>query len=177
MTDWYGTENARKSDSPRDPWWVGSSRKCSVINPSGPNAPVAIGRRPKIGRLIPRQPTVDEVVPAADHSPTTWRYTETGTRRTIGLSRTLLMPPGRLARSGFVTQKTPAQIIGTVYGTRRIFGCAGGRNSQGKLQNLELWVHHDDDVQVYVNASWREERSWTTTYDAVPLSELAKAGP
>jgi hypothetical protein len=48
---------------------------------------------------------------------------------------------------------------------------------QDKLKDVELWLHHDDDVQVYVNGVLAVQRDgWTTSYDAVPLSEVAKEG-
>ena len=82
-----------------------------------------------------------------------------------------------LGKSGFGTPETPGAVVGTTWDTPDIWLRREVEIPKSKLKNVELWLHHDDDVQIYVNGVLAvQSPGWTTCYDAVPLSELAKAG-
>jgi hypothetical protein len=125
---------------------------------------------------MPKPPTVNGVVPAADLQPAMWRYT---TSKPDGD----WVKPGfgdaawHSGKSGFGTPETPGAVVGTTWNTSDIWLRREFEIPKDKLKNLELWVHHDDDVQIYVNGVLAvQSEGWTTSYDAVPLSEMAKAG-
>ena len=45
-----------------------------------------------------------------------------------------------------------------------------------QLENVALWLHHDDDVVVDVNGvEVFKARGWTTQYEAFPLNGAAKS--
>jgi hypothetical protein len=125
---------------------------------------------------MPKPPSVSEVVPAADLKPVLWRYTlskPAGDWTKPGFGDTTWLS----GESGFGTPDTPGAIVGTTWNTSDIWLRREFEIPKDKLKNLELWVHHDDDVQIYVNGVLAVEGAgWTTAYDAVPLSDLARAG-
>ena len=124
---------------------------------------------------LPKAPTVSEVVPAADMKPALWRYTLTKpdgdwTKPDFGDTA------WRSGKSGFGTPETPGAVVGTTWDTSDIWLRREVEIPKNKLKNVALWLHHDDDVQIYVNGVLAiQDTGWTTTYDAVPLSEIAKA--
>jgi hypothetical protein len=176
MTDWYGTKNARKVGFTARPVVGGVFAKMLYDKSVWAKWAGRDRTKARDWATIPQAPTVSEVVPAADLKPAMWRYT-------------MLKPDGdwtkpgfgdagwRLGKSGFGTPETPGAVVGTTWDTSDIWLRREVEIPQDKLKDVELWVHHDDDVQIYVNGVLAvQDSGWTTTYDAVPLSELAKAG-
>jgi hypothetical protein len=174
MTDWYQTKTARKVGFTARP--VVGGVFVQMLYDQGAWKKWA-GRdrtRAKNWAPIPKSPTVHEVVPAADISPALWRYT-------------MAKPEGdwtrpdfadsawRLGKSGFGTSETPGAIVGTTWNTSDIWLRREVQIPKDSMKGLELWLHHDDDVQVYVNGVLAVQKTgWTTSYDAVPLSAVAK---
>jgi hypothetical protein len=176
MSDWYETTNAQKVGFTARPV-VGGVFVQMLYNKTV-WAKWADRDRTKAHdwAAIPKPPSVSEVVPAADLKPCLWRYT-------------LSKPDGdwtkpnfgdtawQLGTSGFGTPETPGAVVGTTWNTSDTWLRREIEIPSDKLKNLELWVHHDDDVQIYVNGVLAlQSAGWTTTYDAVPLSEMARAG-
>ena len=175
MTDWYFTTTARKRGFDARPvvggvfarmlydkmdWLKWSSRDQT----KGTNwAP------------MPKQPKMTAVVPAADKSEALWRYTTT--KPGAGWYQ-----PGftdsswSQGKSGFGTPNTPGAIVGTRWNTPDIWLRREVEVPVADLNNLELWVHHDDDAQIYINGVLAAQMpGWTSSYDAFPLSSSAKA--
>jgi hypothetical protein len=81
----------------------------------------------------------------------------------------------RLGKSGFGTPETPGSCVGTTWDTSDIWLRREINIPNNELKNAELWVHHDDDVQIYVNGVLAVQKAgWTTSYDAVPLNGAAR---
>ena len=65
--------------------------------------------------------------------------------------------------------------MGTVWNTHNIWLRREVEIPADKLRDLQLWLHHDDDAEIYVNGSQVFRASgWTTSYDTVPLSRKAR---
>src|SRR5436190_15851326 len=111
------------------------------------------------------------ILPAADKHAEKWRYTTAWPQRdwTKGNFDTSSWKEGW---GGFGTHGTPGAIVGTVWNTSNIWLRREVEIPADKLQNLQLWVHHDDDAEIYVNGSLvLKATGWTTSYDNVPLTD------
>lgn len=175
MTDWYETKTARKVGFTARPV-VGGVFAEMLYDKSVWDKWASRDRTKATNwAAIPKPPVIHEVVPAADQSPATWRYTTVAPAE--GWARTGFVDSSwSLGKSGFGTEGTPGAIVGTVWDTPDIWMRREVEIPSNTLKDLELWVHHDDDVQVYINGVLAMKMDgWTTSYDAFPLSEMARA--
>jgi hypothetical protein len=176
MSDWYETKSARKVGFTARPVVGGVFARLLYDKSLWTKWARRDRTHARDWAAIPKAPTVSEVVPAADIKPALWRYTMSKpdgdwTKPDFGDTA------WHLGRSGFGTPETPGAVVGTTWDTSDIWLRREIEIPKEKLKNVELWLHHDDDVQIYVNGVLAVQSSgWTTTYDAVPLSEMAKAG-
>jgi hypothetical protein len=115
------------------------------------------------------------IVPAADQQAAKWRYTTT-------------KPSGDWAKenfnasawpegwSGFGSDGTPGAVIGTVWKTSNIWLRREVEIPMDKSQTPELWLHHDEDAEVYINGVLAlKTTGWVGNYDVFPLSKAARA--
>jgi len=139
--------------------------------------------RLKVGNFAPAPPPprIIEVVPASQHQPATWRYTNQ-------------KPPADWARrgfddrewkqgpGGFGTNGTPGAVIGTTWSTpdiwlrREVTVPAGADPSR-----VQLLVYHDEDAEIYIDGVLAaSEPGYLTAYQPVEINraarELLKAG-
>src|SRR5215469_1609743 len=150
MTDWYQTKTARKVGFTARPVVGGVFVQMLYEKPvwakwAGRDSTKAANWAP-----IPRPPVITEVVPAADQAPAMWRYT-TSHPKGDWTQPDFVDSAWSLGNSGFGTVGTPGAIIGTTWDTSDIWLRREVEIPADKLNNLELWVHHDDDVQIYIN--------------------------
>jgi hypothetical protein len=124
---------------------------------------------------LPRPPQVQSVVAAADTAPAKWRYTterpDEGWQSSEYDDSTW-----KEGVSGFGTKETPGARVGTVWNSpdiwlRRKFDFRD--NGKGAPQ---LFLHHDDDAEVYINGVLaRRARGYTTDYGQFPILADAAA--
>jgi hypothetical protein len=124
---------------------------------------------------MPAPPKIVTIMPAADQQPATWRYTVS--RPTDGWEQ-----PGfddstwKEGKSGFGTSGTPGAVVGTTWNTPDIWLRREVDISPEQLKDLQLWMHHDEDIVVFVNGSAvARAEGWTTGYDVLPLRDSATA--
>lgn len=175
MTDWYETKTAKKVGFTARP--VVGGVFAPLLYDKGLWAKWA--KRDKTDAKnwapMPKAPTVTVVVPAADQSPALWRYT---TRKpSSDWSKPDFSDSNwREGKSGFGTRDTPNAVVGTVWNTPEIWLRREVEIPADKLKNIGLWVHHDEDVQIYINGILVVTNTgYTTSYDEFPLSASAKA--
>jgi len=175
MGDWYGTKNARKEGFTARP--VVGGVFAEMLYDKSTWDKWAGRDRTKASKwaAIPVPPVVHEIVPAADEAPAMWHYTTVAPAD--GWAKTSFVDSSwSSGKSGFGTDGTPGAIIGTVWNTPDIWMRREIEISSKDLNRVQLWVHHDDDVQVYINGILAlKSDGWTTSYDAFPLSENARA--
>jgi hypothetical protein len=150
MTDWYETKTAKKVGFTARPvvggvfaqmlydktlWKKWASRDKTKVANWAP---------------IPPMPVIKAVVPAADKQPATWRYTTTKPAddwAKMGFDDSAW----KEGKSGFGTEGTPGAASGTVWSTPDIWLRREVEIPSDKLKNLELWIHHDEDAEIYIN--------------------------
>src|SRR5437773_189697 len=175
MTDWYQTKTAKKVGFTARPVVGGVFAQLLYDQAvwkkwAGRDKTKAANWAP-----MPLPPKITAIVPAADEQPATWRYTTT--RPADDWTKSDFSDASwKQGKSGFGTEGTPGAIIGTTWQTSDIWLRREIEIPADKLRDLELWVHHDDDVQIYINGVLAVRNSgWTTSYDALPLTPAARA--
>jgi hypothetical protein len=119
---------------------------------------------------------VTPVVPTADVQGAQWLYTTTapGPR----WSSVLFKATGwKLAWSGFGTPSTPGAAVRTIWNTADIWLRREVTLPAGvDLKHLYLVVHHDEDVEIYINGVLAaKEEGFLTRYEPVAISPQARA--
>lgn len=90
------------------------------------------------------------IVPAANTEPQTWEYSfdeQTGTEWTKKLGG------WKSGKSGFGAAGTPGSFVNTVWKSNDIYIRREVELKALEIKNLNLWIHHDEGVEVYVNGA------------------------
>ncbi len=138
--------------------------------------PVAIGATAK--RLYtppPPPPVMKPIVPASENEGFTWRYT-TSKPADDWFNPAYDDNAWRDGQAGFGSRGTPGAHVRTAWNTpdiwlRRV--CSAAPPTGGQLR---LWLHHDEDAEIYLNGVLAAQvTGYTTEYEDVPMSTEASA--
>lgn len=130
---------------------------------------------------VPEKPAGVLLVPTAqDDKNIQWRYTTT--KPANGWEKPAFKGnEWQTGAGGFGTEGTPGAIVGTVWNSsdiwlRRTFALpASALTPQGRKQ-LYLWLHHDEDIDVYINGvPALSLNGYINTYAKFEISEAARA--
>lgn len=124
---------------------------------------------------FPKTPETIVVVPAADTSPSAWRYSigDPGARWFEPDFDASAWPEGK---SGFGSRGTPGSTINTEWKAKDIWLRRTFDLPKGDYTDLHLWIHHDEDAEIFINGVRAADvAGYTTGYDTVPISGGAKA--
>ena len=137
----------------------------------------ATGDKQKVGEWapLPKPPQYSVVVPAADKTPALWSYATV--HPADGWTN-----PGfddsnwKQGESGFGTAETPGAVIGTVWNTDDIWLRREVDFPPGDYKDIQAWLHHDEDAEVYINGVLALKTSgFLVNYDAFPLTAAGEA--
>jgi len=124
---------------------------------------------------MPKPPVLVTVVLTAQEKSVPWRYTTTKPPREWYQSD---FDAGmwKEGESGFGTEGTPGAIVHTVWNTSDIWLRRTFTLDKQASSSLQLSIHHDEDVQVYLNGvPAASATGYTTQYESLPLNADALA--
>jgi hypothetical protein len=175
MTDWYQTPNARRVGFTARP--VVGGLVLRALYDSAMWKKYAERDKTKTARwaALPKAPKIVSVVAAADQSAASWRYvlTKPASEWTKSDFDDSTWKQGK---SGFGTRGTPGAVIGTTWNTADIWLRRTFELPDRKHENLHLWIHHDEDADVYINGVLAARvTGYVSNYDAVPMTPAARA--
>ena len=125
---------------------------------------------------MPAPPRVTIVEPGSKPDGVIWRYTterpRDGWMRTGFNDRKWKQGPG-----GFGTEGTPGAIVRTRWDTPEIYVRREiTLPSDADLKSLQLYVHHDEEAEVYLNGVLAAKPSgFTADYDVIDMLPAARA--
>jgi hypothetical protein len=174
LTDWYQTKTARKVGFTARPvvggvfvkvlydqtlWKKWASRDMTAAADWAP---------------IPKRPLITQIVPVATTQPVEWKYSleapdDDWFRADFDATE------WKSGRSGFGTAMTPGVKIGTQWNTPDIWLVRDIELTDGNLDSLHWMIHHDEDVEIYVNGELTEKfAGYLVQYETRPLSEATR---
>lgn len=128
--------------------------------------------------IFPPLPEVQAVVPTAQQKPINWRYTFD--KPADDWAQPAFDDTGwKEGPAGFGTANTPGAVVRTTWNTpdiwiRRHFDWPPAVNLA--TENLELMVHHDEDVEIYINGVLAGSApGYVSQYEEMPLTPAGLA--
>lgn len=125
-----------------------------------------------------RIPKLTFVLPTAKTEAGTWRYTTTKPAD-AWYKPEFDAGAWTEGQSGFGTKGTPGAVVRTEWNTPEIWLRREISLPQLDPRSAVLWVHHDEDVEIYLNGVLAAKgEGYTTDYEEMPLAAAAalKAG-
>ena len=126
---------------------------------------------------LPEEPriTITEVIPTAKNAPITWSYTLQ--QPPEGWAGTAFDCSGwKQGPAGFGTEGTPGAVVRTTWNTGDIWLRREVTMPAESFSNLQFYVYHDEDIDIYVNGEpAASESGFTTGYVPIEISPSAKS--
>lgn len=176
MTDWYETESGKQSGfqarSVVGGLYIGLMRDKAIWHKYAARDTAKPGQWAEINY---KMPPMRKLLATADTAPATWKYT-TETPDAKWMDSSFDDGSWKSGKSGFGTKGTPGAVIHTPWDTSDIYLRREFDLPTGELHDPQLFIHHDDDVEVYVNGVLATRaQGFLTTYSARPMSKSARA--
>lgn len=174
LTDWYQAGNARKVGFTARPVVGGVFVKVLYDKAIWKKWAERDQTRAKDWANIPKAPVIRQVAPTAAVSASEWFYTMNKPNEDWFAS-SFTPKDWKSGKSGFGTRTTPGVHVGTEWNSSDIWLVRDIRLDSKDLAQLQWMVHHDEDLEIYVNGQLVEKRpGYLTKYQLIPLSKAAK---
>ncbi len=174
MTDWYETSSARKVGFTARPVVGGVFAQMLYDKTVWQKYARRDRTKAKDWAPMPPPPRIRTIVPAADTQPALWRYTTTAPA-TNWFQPSFDCSSWIEGKSGFGAENTPGAIVGTAWKTREIW-LRREITLPNKWNDLQAWLHHDEDAEIYINGVLAlRAGAYSTSYNAMPLNRRAHA--
>jgi hypothetical protein len=123
---------------------------------------------------LPNPPKAVVVVPTSEKEPVVWRYT-TQTPDEDWYRPEFNASDWKEGPGGFGTEDTPGAVVRTQWNTPSIWLRRGFTIPDRKYTDLQFRVHHDEDVEIYIDGVLAARASgYVTEYEIVPIRARAK---
>jgi hypothetical protein len=175
MSDWYETKTARRVGFDARPVVGGVFLKMLYEKPAWRKYAADDHTKATHWAPIPQPEKMTVILPAADQQPAIWSYS---LARPHGNWTSTDYDDSSWARgkSGFGTPGTPGAVIGTIWQTDDIWLRREVTIAPTTYDDLEGWLHHDEDAEVYINGVLALKTSgYIVNYDAFALTPAGKA--
>ncbi len=175
MSDWYQTKDARRVGFDARP--VVGGVYIEMLYDKDDWHKYASRDKTKAANwaAVPTEPKMTVILPAADRKPAIWSYT-LATPKGNWTSTNFNDSSWAQGESGFGTPGTPGAVIGTVWKTDDIWLRREVYIAPTTYDDLEGWLHHDEDAEVYINGVLAlKTHGYIANYDAFLLTPEAKA--
>ncbi len=117
---------------------------------------------------------VTDVIPTSKKEGLTWKYT-TDKPATDWFKPDFKDADWKEGKGGFGTEGTPGAVVRTEWKTDDIWLRREFTLPEGKYSDLQLSLHHDDDVEVYINGVLAVKTAgYKKDYEETPISAEAK---
>jgi hypothetical protein len=175
MTDWYQTKTARKVGFDARPVVGGVFLEMLYNKADWQKYASRDQTKASNWAALPGMPKMTVILPAADQQPAMWSYT-TARPENGWMNADFDDSSWKQGESGFGTQGTPGAVIGTIWRTDDIWLRREVNITPTTYDDLEAWLHHDEDAEVYINGVLALKASgYIVNYDTFPLTPAGKA--
>jgi hypothetical protein len=124
---------------------------------------------------LPEPPKITVVVPTSQTTPAIWRYT-TKKPADDWMKSDFDASNWNEGPGTFGTKGTPGAVVRTTWNTDDIWLRREITLPDGNYPNLQFYVDHDEDVEIYVNGTLAAtENGFNTGYDALGIRATARA--
>ena len=175
MTDWYETKDARKVGFTARPVVGGVFLQMLYDKPIWAKWAKRDKTRAANWAPMPKPPVVSTIVPAGDKAAAQWRYTSTGPGAGW-FQPDFADSSWSQGESGFGTPSTPGTTVRTTWNTSDIWLRREVSLPANQLKDIQVWLYHDDDAELYINGVLAVKAGgWTTEYETFEITPAAKA--
>jgi hypothetical protein len=175
MTDWYWTHTARRRGFTARPVVGGVFLQMLYQSDIWKKYAKRDVTQSAGFAALPKAPLIQTVVSASDGwSPLTWRYTVKKPAQNW-YNTEFNDRNWQEGQAGFGTRGTPGARIRTTWNTSDIWLRKEFELDDINADDLYLWMHHDEDVQVYINGVLAARASgYTSRYEEHPINTAGK---
>ncbi|MCP5544021.1 MAG: DUF4965 domain-containing protein [Akkermansiaceae bacterium] len=171
MTDWYRTNDATKVGFTARPVVGGVFARMLYEKKVWDKWAARDVTKAADFAAMPKPPKITALVPAADTKPANWRYVTD--KPADGWEK-----PGfrdsswKEGMSAFGSRGTPGIKVATPWNSRDIWLRREVEMPRKPWGDVQLWIKHDEDVEVYINGVLAfEARGYIDSYDPMPMTK------